>query len=86
MAEPDLRFIGERLDRLQAEMGDMRAEMRELRTPKTEVPELVARVEGEFTAVDRRFAVVDLELKQTHQTMATDLAIVLEAIEGLRPG
>jgi hypothetical protein len=86
VAEPDFRFIGERLDRLQAEMRDMRAEMRELRTLKTEVPDLVARVEEGFAAVDRRFTVVDLELKQIHQTMATNLAIVLEAIKGLRSG
>jgi tetrahydromethanopterin S-methyltransferase subunit G len=104
VAEPDFRFIGERLDRLQAEMRDTRAEMRELRTLKSEIPDLVARVArleastaARFEAVNDRFdrlearmevrsTVVDLEFKQVHQTMATNLAIVLEAIKGVTPG
>ena len=75
MAEPDFRFIGERLDRLQAEM-------RELRTLKSEMPDLRASIAHVGARVAR---LADLEFEQVRRTMATDLAIVPGATEGPRP-
>jgi hypothetical protein len=78
MVEPDIRFLGERIERIQAELRDLRGlrgEMSHLRAEMNDRYEaLSARIDNLERAIDARFA-------QTHETMATNLAIVLAAIK-----
>jgi hypothetical protein len=109
VVDPDLRFLGERLERVQAELRDLRGVKGEVARLNAEL----ARVEGSLSdridalerstnirfdalerstssrfdalerSIDARFNAVDARFAQVHETMTTNLAVVLEAIKGL---
>jgi hypothetical protein len=83
MAEIDLRFLGERLERLQTDMRTIRTEQLRLEADQAAIrAEMAAR----FDAVDARVGslarAVDAQFEQTHRMMATNLEIVLTALRG----
>jgi uncharacterized membrane protein len=101
MAEPDLSFIGERLARVQSELGELRhnvaelrqniAELRHNKADKTDVARLAASVAelradmAELRAeMYARFQAVDAQLSQINETMSTNVAVLLNAIQGIR--
>jgi hypothetical protein len=84
MAEPDLRFIGERLDRIQTELGELRA----LRADVALLAERTGCVETKldhmalaFEALDSKVGALDRSLSvrmdQFAAQAATNLQIVL---------
>ncbi len=107
MAEPDLRFIGERLERVQAELRNLRALKGEVAAVQADLARFKAEVAGGFDAMrdridrleatmDARFgqmhqqfgcleAAMGARFDQVHQTMATNLAVVLEALKTRSP-
>ncbi|MBI5164106.1 MAG: hypothetical protein HY985_09415 [Magnetospirillum sp.] len=79
MAEPDLRFLGERIDRIQAELRDLRG-------LRTDVAHLRAEISDRHEALSERIdnleRSMDLRFTEMHRTIATNLAVVLDAIHG----
>jgi hypothetical protein len=78
MVEPDIRFLGERIERIQAELRDLRGlrgEMSHLRA------EMNDRYEALSTRIDNLERAIDARFAQTHETMASNLAVVLAAIK-----
>ncbi|MDK9722411.1 MAG: hypothetical protein OEL53_14630 [Rhodospirillales bacterium] len=90
MAEPDIRFLGERIDRIQAELRELRgvrAEIAHLRAEMhTEISSLRAEIADRHDAASERTdnleKALDARFDLVHQTMATNLAAVLQAIKG----
>lgn len=87
MAEIDLRFIGERLDRVQAELRDLRgikADVVQLRSELIQLGSEVARVEVSINErIDHLERSFDARFDQVHQTIATNFAIVFELLKGV---
>lgn len=71
MAEVDLTFLGEQMKRMQDDVRSLRAEQLRLDSD-------VARIRAEMAA---GFAAMDARFDQVHQTMTTNLAVVLEALK-----
>jgi hypothetical protein len=73
MAEPDLRFIGERLAIVQAELRD--------KANKSDVSRLSADIAALRADMYSHFASVDAQFAQVHETMASNFAVLLTAIK-----
>lgn len=93
MAEPDIRFLGERIDRIQTELRELRGLRTDIAHLRAEMGERHEGVSERFESVDRRFdnldqsldnleKSIDARFDQVHQTMSTNLAVVLAAIKG----
>lgn len=84
MADADLRFLGERIDRIQAELRDLRGLRAEVARIGSEVAhvraEMIERHDSLSERLDNLGRAMDIRFDQLHQTMATNLAVVLEAI------
>ena len=95
----DLRFLGAQVQGLQGNVRDLQVDVRDLRASEmrrdAEVAGLradVARIEGvmhaKFEQIGDRFDRLEksiaIRFEQAHQTMATNLQIVLTAISGLK--
>jgi hypothetical protein len=96
MAEPSLEFVGEHVQRLQVEVRQLRAEMIVLRNRvdanAVRIEEVVLLVNefrlyvgrevmARLAAIERS---IDARFAQVHDTMATNMTILLAAIEGLK--
>lgn len=92
MAEIDFNFLGELIKRLQADLRQVRTEQLrqevDITSLRAEMAAGFASVDARFAAVDARFAALeqslDARFDQVHATMATNLAVVLAAIEGAK--
>jgi hypothetical protein len=90
MAEPDLRFIGERLTIVQADLrdkankGDVARLSADIAHLKADVAELKADLHSRFASIDDRFFSIDAQFAQVHETMTANLAVLIAAIRGER--
>jgi hypothetical protein len=88
MVEPDIRFLGERIERIQAELRDLRGLRGEMAHFKAEMNDryeaLSARIDNVERTMDAGFASMDARFAQAHETMASNLAVVLAAIKESR--
>lgn len=94
----DLTFLGVQIGHLQTDMRTVKADILQIRADQArqdveladvreELAEFRAEVRAEFVQfraeVNARFASVDAQFDQMRQTTATNMAVVLGAIEGL---
>jgi predicted nucleic acid-binding Zn-ribbon protein len=118
MADPDLRLLGERIERIQAELRDLRGVRAEIAQLRAELRGEIADVRGDLSELrgdvrteiagvrnemaemrsearrfevsvaerfDQLYAEIDGRFDQIREMMATNLQIVLTAIQGSRP-
>ena len=89
MAEPSLEFLGKQIERLQVEMRHARAEIAALRNRvdanEVRIEEVVLLINEFREYVEARLnameAAVDARFAQVHETMASNLQVLLAAIE-----
>ena len=91
MAEPSLEFLGKQIERLQVEMRHARAEIAALRNRvdanEVRIEEVVLMLNELREYVEARFiercdgAAIDARFAQVHETMASNLQVLLAAIE-----
>ena len=88
----DPTFLGEQIARLQADMRTVKSDLLQVRTDQARLDGEMSDVRQELTAfrmsVEARFdgleRSIDFRLEQVNRTAATNLEIVLAAIDGLR--
>ena len=80
MAEITLDFLGEQMKRMQADLRGVKADVAQLRAEQLRLEADQAAIQAEMAA---GFAAMDARFDQAHQTMATNFAILVNAIEGL---
>ena len=89
MAEPSLEFLGKQIERLQVEMRHARAEIAALRNRvdanEVRIEEVVLLINEFREYVEARLnameAAMDARFAQVHETMASNLQVLLAAIE-----
>jgi hypothetical protein len=85
MGEASLEFLGKQMERLQVEMRHIRAEVAALRNrvdaSEVRIEEVVLILNEFREQVLARFEAVDARFVQVHETMATNMQVLLAAIE-----
>lgn len=77
MADPSLSFLGERIERIQAEVRDLRGVRTDIAHLRAEIGD---RHDSFNERIDHLERAMDARFERMHQTMATNLAVVLEAL------
>jgi hypothetical protein len=93
MAEPDLTFLGEQIRRMQGDLRQIRAEQLRLETDQAAMRAELVGMRADLGTLrddmaagfDRVLHVMDFRFEQTHNTIATNFEILLQAIQGLKP-
>jgi len=78
MTEPDFKFLGERIERIQAELRDLRGVRGDVAHLRADVSD---RSEAVYERIDNLEKSMDARFEQMHQTMAINLAVLLEAVK-----
>jgi predicted nucleic acid-binding Zn-ribbon protein len=89
MAEPSLELLGKQIERLQVEMRHARAEIAALRNRvdanEVRIEEVVLLINELREYMESRLAAmeaaIDARFKQVHETMGSNLQVLLAAIE-----
>jgi len=88
LADPDLKFLGEQIQRIQAELRDLRGVRADVSHLRAEIEDRFESVYSRLDAVEsqlgRFYTEMDARFVQVHQTMATNLEAVLAAIAALK--
>ncbi|MBF0459702.1 MAG: hypothetical protein HQK99_17585 [Nitrospirae bacterium] len=79
MTNVDVQLLGEQMKRMQAELRDLRGVRTDVAHLRAEISD---RHEGLSERIDNLERAIDARFEQMHQTMAMNLAVVLDAIKG----